>query len=146
MNKTDPKKKQNVKSDNFCYHKVGRAITKWRIEKGRVTILIGYPDSFYIFWGTNNIFVNCKCIRSYHNCILLFLFIHLQQTKILLVPPKYCKFSNIAIAILDFSLLLPNKLLLIALNICASFFVLIFTFFAVLFSVQLLLFQLLKQQ
>ena len=59
-----------IKSDNFCYRKVGRAITKWgAIEKSpillsqywknyhfqRVTNIISY------FGVSNNIFADCKC-------------------------------------------------------------------------------------
>ena len=59
---------EEIKSDNFCYHKVGRAITKWgAIEKTQLlrqqylkfewfdrTIIISYFD------GSNNIFADCS--------------------------------------------------------------------------------------
>ena len=46
------KLKQRFKSDNFCYRKYGRAITKWgAIEKSKK--IISHFD------GSNNIFANC---------------------------------------------------------------------------------------
>ena len=50
---------KEIKSDNFCYRKNGRAITKWgAIEKSnkRVTKIISHYD------GSNNIFVDCSVV------------------------------------------------------------------------------------
>ena len=75
--------RKEIKSDNFCYRKVGRVITKWEaIEKSpillsdywknfhfqRVTIIISHFD------GSNNIFADCmfnKIIDSNSLCSFL---------------------------------------------------------------------------
>ena len=45
---------KEIKSDNFCHRKVGRAITKlWAIFKGKK--IISHFD------GSNNIFTDCTC-------------------------------------------------------------------------------------
>ena len=62
---------KEIKSDNFCYRKVGRAITKWgAIEKSPI-LLSQYWKSYH-FWrvtkiishfdGSNNIFADCISI------------------------------------------------------------------------------------
>ena len=59
---------KEIKSDNFCYRKVGRAITKWgSIEKSPI-LLSQYWKNYYFyripkiishFDGSNNIFADC---------------------------------------------------------------------------------------
>ena len=55
---------KEIKSDNFCYRKVERAITKWgAIEKSaflRVTQIISHFD------GSNNIFDDCTVYILIH--------------------------------------------------------------------------------
>ena len=68
MHKTDTKKSKNVKRDNICYRKVGRAITKLgAIEKGPIVISQYCKnkelDSTIVishFKGTNIIFAYCS--------------------------------------------------------------------------------------
>ena len=59
---------KEIKSDNFCYRKVGRAITKWGAKEkspilprniGIINILKGYPKIISHFNGSNNIFADC---------------------------------------------------------------------------------------
>ena len=45
--------RKEIKSDNICYRKVERAITKWGAMEKRVTKIISHFD------GSNNIFVDC---------------------------------------------------------------------------------------
>ena len=53
---------KEIKSNNFCYRKVGTAITKWgAIEISPLPFLKGKKIISY-FDGSNNIFVDC--IRS----------------------------------------------------------------------------------
>ena len=59
------KRSKEVKSDNFCYRKVGRAITKWGATEKSLILLSQYWKNYYFdmvpkvishFGGTNNIF------------------------------------------------------------------------------------------
>ena len=90
---------KEIKSDNFCYRKVGRAITKWgAIEKSPMLLLL--------FDGSNNIFVDCICCK-------ILLFRHLKsdlfnvQLTSHILQLAYCSFKNIY---LFFSFLSSNFL------------------------------------
>ena len=76
--KTYTKNEAEVKSDNFSYHKVGRAITKWRSIKGNRILLPQYwkilyygraPKTISYFGGTNNIFVDNSLIIIYFKLV-----------------------------------------------------------------------------
>ena len=59
MNQCTKKEAKNANSDNFCYRKVGRAITFWKaVDKFQ------YCNSKIIlqFGGTNNNFIDCSYI------------------------------------------------------------------------------------
>ena len=66
---------KEIKSDNFCYRKVGRAITKWwAIEKSPILINYQFERVTKIilhFDGSNNIFADCTLQVSI-NVIILF--------------------------------------------------------------------------
>ena len=71
---------KELRSDNFCYRIVERAITKLgAIENSRIYIAIALsekkhfdrvPNIISPFWGNNNIFANCMWYRNFG--ILLF--------------------------------------------------------------------------
>ena len=62
---------KEIKSDNFCYHKVGRAITIWgAIEEGPI-LLSQYWKNYHFqrvtkiishFESSNNIFADCTIL------------------------------------------------------------------------------------
>ena len=63
------------KSDNFCYWKVGRAITKWGAKVSRILKNIDFdniPKSIFNFGGTNNNFIDCtfQIIIIFHYSII----------------------------------------------------------------------------
>ena len=42
-------KQREVKTDNFCYYKVGRAITKWGVIEISPILLLGAPIIFALY-------------------------------------------------------------------------------------------------
>ena len=42
--------KKEIKSDNFCYHKVGRAIIKWGAIKKKLPFFKGNKKYFTFWW------------------------------------------------------------------------------------------------
>ena len=57
---------KQIKSDNFCYRKVGRAITKWGAIGKSPILLSQYWKNYHFitvtkkkFDGSNNIFADC---------------------------------------------------------------------------------------
>ena len=66
---------QKLKSDNFGYRKVGRAITNWGAIESNIAIAISGKLQFLNgnkiishFNGSNNIFADCKqlCLYNVH--------------------------------------------------------------------------------
>ena len=61
--------RKEIKSDNFCYHKVGRAITKWGAKEKSPILLSQYWKNGWLdvtivisyFGGSNNIFADYMC-------------------------------------------------------------------------------------
>ena len=61
----DKKWSKVVKSDNFCYHKVGRAITKWGwIEKSSILLLQYWKNSQFKPSYTTSHFNQCTLFDS----------------------------------------------------------------------------------
>ena len=51
---------KEIKSDKFCYRKVGRAMTKWGVN--RLPFLKGNKN-YFAFDDRNNIFADCTYIH-----------------------------------------------------------------------------------
>ena len=49
-------KRYKIKSDNFCYRKIGRAITKWGVIEKSPILLSQYWKIILYFGGTNKFF------------------------------------------------------------------------------------------
>ena len=63
---------KEIKSDNICYCKVGRAITKWKAMEEMVTKIISHI-----------IFLSIVCSRENKNIYLHMLFVICKRTYIL---------------------------------------------------------------
>ena len=109
---------KEIKSDNFCYRKVGKAMTKWGAIKKSLILLSQYWKNCHFervtkiishFEGSNYSFADCNirlfCIAShpspnYCNCNSYCSYTLLKNMLFLLLPLRTRKNNkNIAIAI-----------------------------------------------
>ena len=89
---------KEIKSDNFCYRKVGRAITKWgAIEKSPIS-LSQYWKSYHFervkknishFDDSNYFFADCILA-----CCTLYMFLHLKGKDMKLAFMKILNFDS----------------------------------------------------
>ena len=103
---------KEIKSDNFCYRKVWRAITKCKAKEKsliKLPILKGTKNYFAFWWYRNNNFADCTLyLLQKRRCYSIFttkggvdgtlylqlkmgvdITLYLQSAKILLLTPKY---------------------------------------------------------
>ena len=97
---------KEIKSDNFCYRKVGRAITKWGAIQKSPILLSQYGKNYHFrrvtkiilhFDGSNNISADCTIQSQMQNINIDSLLGRLQgyQGSIdLFVQNRKCKFSG----------------------------------------------------